>query len=387
MNNFYWNVPTEVFFGKGQLDALKEASRRYGQRVLLIYDGFLKGTALYDEIGGLLRGAGCTVWELTGIEPNPRIEPVREAARLCKENQIDFILAVGGGSTVDTAKVASCAARTDLDAWEILTKPSLIQSSLPLCVVVTIAATGSEMDAVAVISNPARNIKQGSYSLHYYPRITIMDPCITMTVPKRQTAAGTADIMSHFLENYFSHVKGAYLQHRVAEGFLKTLIHYGPIACEHPDDYEARANLLWAAPWGMNGINRLGNDAVTTVHPLGNTLSAFYDTTHGVSLAILTPYWMEYALRDETLYRFVEYGVNVWEIDRTLPPYDIAHLAIRKTREFFNSMGLPATLREIGIGEEKLELMAEKAATPDLLEAFVPLDKEAVLTIYRMALG
>lgn len=386
MNNFYWNVPTEVYFGKGQLSALNTIVKRFGDNVLFIYDGFLKDTGLYAEISDLLQQNNCQIFELTGIEPNPRIGPVREGIKLCKENNIDFVLAVGGGSTIDTGKLVSCGAITDNDPWDILVDPTLITDNIPLCVVVTIAATGSEMDPIAVISDPIKNVKQGSYSYHYYPKVAIMDPCITMTVPKLQTAAGTADIMSHFLENYFSHVKGAYLQHRLAEGFLKTLIHYGPIAIQNPNDYEARANLLWAAPWGMNGINRLGNDAVTTVHPLANTLSAYYDTTHGVALAILTPYWMEYALNDETLYRFVEYGVNVWNIDTDLPEYDIARQAIKKTREFFNDMGLPATLSDVGIGEEKLEIMAREAATPDLLEAFVPLDHAAILKIYRSAL-
>lgn len=386
MNNFYWNVPTEVYFGKGQLSALNTLVERHGNQVLLIYDGFLKDTALYDKVMDLLKANGCQVFEITGIEPNPRIGPVREGARICKENQVDFILAIGGGSTIDTGKLVSCAAKTEEDPWDILVDPSLIKDNLPLCVVVTIAATGSEMDPIAVISDPVKKVKQGSYSHNYYPQVAIMDPCITMTVPKLQTAAGTADIMSHFLENYFSHVKGAYLQHRLAEGFLKTLTHYGPIAIQNPNDYEARANLLWAAPWGMNGINRLGNDAVTTVHPLANTLSAYYDTTHGVALAILTPYWMEYALNDKTLYRFVEYGVHVWGINPDLPKNEIASKSIQKTREFFNEMGLPATLSTIGIGDEKLELMARDAATPDLMDAFVPLDQAAILKIYRMAL-
>ncbi len=385
MNNFYWNVPTEVYFGKGQLIALKTIVERFGNRVLVIYDGFLEKTGLYDEIMNLLRDNGCRIFELTGIEPNPRIGPVEAGVKICKENQVDFVLAVGGGSTIDTGKLVSCAAKTAEDPWDILVNPSLITDNLPLCVVVTIAATGSEMDPITVISDPDKKLKQGSYSYHYYPKVAIMDPTITMTVPREQTAAGTADIMSHFLENYFSHVKGAYLQHRLAEGFLKTLIHYGPIAIEEPNNYEARANLLWAAPWGMNGINRLGNDAVTTVHPLANTLSAYYDTTHGVALAILTPYWMEYALNDKTLYRFVEYGINVWDIDQNLAAYDIAEKAIQKTRDFFIEMGLPSTLSEIGIGEENFEAMARDTAGPDLLDAFVPLDEKAILQIYRMA--
>ena len=386
MTNFYWYVPTEVFFGEGQLKALNTAVSRYGKKVLVIYDGFLKDTALYHEVMSIFTENDCKVWEVTGIEPNPRIGPVRESVKLCKEHGIDFVVAIGGGSTIDTGKIVSCAAKSEADAWDVLTNPKLIQGNLPLCVVVTIAATGSEMDPIAVISDPVKNVKQGTYDHHYFPKMAIMDPKITMTVPKRQTAAGSADMMSHFFENYFSHVKGAYMQHRVAEGFLKTIIHYAPIACADPTNYEARANLLWCAPWGMNGINRLGNDAVTTVHSLANTLSAHYDTTHGVALAILTPYWMEYALNDKTLFRFVEYGVNVWDIDPALPEYEIAKTAIKKTREFFNSIGLPATLGEVGVGAEKLEIMAQQAATPDQLEAFVPLDKEAALKIYTMAL-
>lgn len=386
MNPFYYYVPTQVYFGKGQLERLPEVVLPYGKRVLLLYDACIKSFGLYEKLAGLLRAKGIEWVELTNIEPNPQIGPVREGVRICKEQGIGALLAVGGGSTIDTCKTISAGAKSETDVWELIVHPNLISDALPVFVVGTIAATGSEMDCIAVISDKAKQIKQGSYSLYYYPKAAFLDPENTFSVPPGQTAAGTADIMSHVFENYFSHVRGAYLQLRYSEAILKTCIHYGPIALREPENYEARANLMWAASWAMNGLVRLGNDAETAVHPLANTLTAHYGTTHGVALAVLTPFWMEYSLNGDTVWKYREFAVNVWGLDANTEEHSLALQAIQKTREFFRSMGLPATLGELGVGAEKLELMAEQAASPALLNAFVPMTKEDILRIYRMAL-
>ena len=386
MNNFTFQIPTEVFFGKGQLANLGKAVRQYSSKVLLVYGGgSIKRSGLYDEVQAVCKEYGITAVELAGVEPNPRIETVRAGVELCKKHNLDGILAVGGGSVIDCAKIISAGAKYDGDAWDLVLNGSLVKETLPLFTVVTIAATGSEMDRFAVISNMATNEKIGSFSPLYYPKVSILDPAYTFSVPKNQTAAGTADIMSHVIDRYFHNVPAAYLQDRLAEAILKTCIHYGPIAYHEPDNYEARANLMWASSLAIDNITWRGNEVVPTLHPLEHELSAFYDITHGVGLAILTPHWMRYILSDSTVDKFAIYGVNVWGIDASQDRYDIARQAIDKTAAFYASMDIPTTLREVGINDEKIGLMAEKAAKR-LKASYVPLTAGDAAAIFRAAL-
>ena len=241
------------------------------------------------------------------------------------------------------------------------------------------------MDRYAVISNMETNDKIVVVSPSFAPSASILDPEYTYTVPKNQTAAGVADIMSHAMERYFTKVPGTYLQDRLGEGLLKTCIHYGPVALEEPKNYDARANLMWAASLAIDGITWRGNEVPTCVHPMEHQLSAYYDITHGVGLAILTPNWMEHVLNEQTVGKFVEFGVNVWGIDAKLEPFEIARRAISETRRFFSSLGLPATLREVGISEEHLEDMAKKAS-PNMENAFYPLTAGDILEIYKASL-
>jgi hypothetical protein len=242
------------------------------------------------------------------------------------------------------------------------------------------------MDAAAVISNLETNEKRATAHRDMFPRFSILDPTYTFTVPRNQTAAGTADIMSHVFECYFSNTKEAFLQDRMAEALLKTCIRYGPKAMDEPGNYEARANLMWASSLAINGLLSFGKETEWSVHAMEHALSAYYDITHGVGLAILTPYWMEYALNDDTVYKFVEFGVNVWGLEPDKDAYTIAHGGIEKTREFFVSLGLPSTLGEAGIGEEKLEEMADHTVARKQLGVFKPLDRQDVLNIFRAAL-
>jgi hypothetical protein len=242
------------------------------------------------------------------------------------------------------------------------------------------------MDIFAVITNEETKEKLGTKSSYMAPRFSILDPTYTFTVSKNQTAAGTADIMSHIMENYFNNTEGAYVQDRLAEALLKTCIKYGPIALEKPDDYDARANLMWTSSLAINGLLDYGKVKGWSVHGMEHELSAFYDITHGVGLAILTPYWMEYVLDNNTVDKFVEYGINIWSIDKNKDKFTIAHESIEKTREFFNSLGLPARLKEVGIDEENFEKMAEGATRHGKLGEFKPLSKQDVINIYKSAL-
>lgn len=386
MENFVYSVPTRIYFGKGQIQNLGTAVREWGGRALLVYGGgSIKKTGLYDTVMRLLKESGVAVTELSGVEPNPKITSVREGVRLCRENGVDVVVPVGGGSTIDCAKVVAAGACYGGDAWDLVIHPEKIGKVLPVVAVLTLAATGTEMNGNAVISDRSKNDKFGTFSQNMKPKASILDPEYTFSVSRKQTAAGTADIMSHIFEAYFNNVPGAFTQSRIAEALLKTCIHYGPVALEQPENYEARANLMWVSSLAINGLIGCGAPVGWTVHPMEHELSAFYDITHGVGLAILTPHWMKYVLNENTVGKFVEYGVNVWGIDAGLDRFEIANRAIAETAAFFKKLGIPATLREVGIGGENLEVMARKSVAC-MSNGFVPLRAEDVLAIFRAAL-
>ena len=387
MKNFYYSIPTEIFFGRDQIEVLAEQIKKYGDKVLIVYGGgSIKRNKLYDKVTSMFEENNIRFWELPGVEPNPRITSVKRGIEICREHDIEVVLAVGGGSTIDCSKIIAAGYHYDGDAWDLVLDSSKIDKALPIATVLTLAATGSEMDAGAVITNLETNQKLGTGHPNIIPKFSILDPTYTFSVPKHQTAAGTADIMSHVFEAYFSNTKEAFLQDRMAEAILKTCIQYGPIAMDEPENYEARANLMWASSLAINNLLSYGKETEWSAHEMEHELSAFYDITHGVGLAILFPYWMEYALNDKTLNKFVDYGVNVWGLDSKDEPYEIARAAIKKTREFFNSLDLPATLTEVGIGEEKLETMAKQATLRGTLGRFSPLETDDVLKIYKAAL-
>lgn len=388
MLNFDYNIKTEIMFGKGQIEKLGKSIKPYCDRVLMVYGGgSIKRTGIYDKVVKELKENDIEFVELGGIAPNPRIESVREGLKLCRENKLDGVLAVGGGSSIDCSKVIASSVNYGGDPWDIVLDGSIAKDVLPVFSVLTLSATGSEMNAGAVISDLTKNRKLGTGNPGQVPRVSILDPEFTFTVNAKHTAAGTADIMSHTFENYFTRTDGAYLQSRMAEAILKTCIHYGPIAVREPENYEARANLMWASSLAINGILSLGTRKVWSVHPMEHELSAYYDITHGIGLAILTPRWMKHVLDENSLDKFVDFGVNVWGIDKNLDKNEIAEQAIQKTYDFFkNELNIPMTLKEVGIGEEKLEVMAEMAVKGKSIDGYRELKKEDVYSIYKASL-
>lgn len=385
MDNFIFNAYTKIYFGKGQIKNLTEEIHKYGTNVLLVYGGgSIKRTGIYDQAMACL--SDCNVIELGGVEPNPRIETVRKGVTLCKEHGIDVVLAIGGGSTIDCAKVIAAGNYYDGDAWDLVKDPNKITKVLPIITVLTIAATGSEMNKNAVISDPSTNEKLGTSSMLMIPQVSILDPEYLYTLPASQTAAGTADIMSHVFENYFKEESQAFVQDKFAEGLLQTCIKYCPIALKDPKNYEARANLMWASTMALNGLVGAGKGGPWTCHPIEHELSAFYDITHGVGLAILTPRWMRYILNEQTIDKFVTYARNVWNIEED-DPFICANKAIDCTQQFFIDCGIPMTLKELGIDDTHFEEMAEKAVRiGGLANAYVPLSKEDVVKILRKCL-
>lgn len=386
MNNFIFHAPTKILFGKGQIENLGAEIKPYAKKVLLAYGGgSVKKSGLYDKTVAILKENGIEFTELSGIEPNPKIESVREGVKLCRENSLEAIVAIGGGSVIDCSKAISAAVGYNGDAWELLYDSSLIKNAIPIFTVLTLSATGTEMNGNAVISNMETNEKKALKSPLVKPVCSVLDPEYTCSVSPWQTASGTADIMSHIFEVYFSNAKGALVADGIAETLLKVCIECGEKAFNNPNDYEARANLMWASSLAINGLLAAGKSGEPwSCHAMEHQLSAYYDITHGAGLATITPSWFRFILSDNTIDKFVAYGVNVWGIDKNLDPFEIANKAIEKTENFFfNTIKLPRTLKEYGIDETHLKDMAIKAESEHLNKAVIPLTADDVMKIYK----
>lgn len=387
-SNFIYDIPTKVYFGENKLGYLGEELKKFGTRVLLVYGGgSIKKTGLYDKVTEEIKKAGLELFECSGIEPNPRHTSVNRGAEICKKEHIDVLLAVGGGSVIDATKFIGAAAFYDGDAWDLLIEKAPITNCLPIVTILTLSATGSEMDAGGVISNMDTQDKIGMMHPSMLPKVSFLDPTNTYTVNEYQTACGCADIISHILEVYFNMDQDLYMLDTVMEGLLKTVIKFGPIAIEKPNDYEARANLMWASSWAINGFVDGGKAQAWSCHPMEHELSAYYDITHGLGLAILTPRWMEYTLDETTVSKFYQFGCNVFEIDKNLEPMTVAKKSIEMLSDFFfKTLGLKGTLSEIGIDDSKFSIMAQKACYGDVLPGFKHLNQQDIENIYRMCL-
>lgn len=386
MENFVFHANTEMFFGKNQINNLPDILNRYGKNVLLAYGGgSIKRNGIYDKVYELL--TDFNIVELEGIEPNPRIGTVKKGVELCKTQNIDVILAVGGGSTIDCSKLVSAATYYDGNPWDLVKDSSKITKALPIITILTLAATGSEMNDGAVISNPETNEKLGVHSKHFLPKASILDPEYTYSLPTIQTAAGTADIMSHVIEQYFNSTTGTYIQDRFCEGILETCIKYCPVALREPSNYEARSNLMWASSMALNGLCGRGKVGAWSCHPIEHELSAFYDITHGIGLAIITPRWMRHILSEKTLDKFVEYALNVWHVPNTGNRFEMAENGIKATEEFFANCGIPMNLGKLGIDDSMIEKMSAAVIRHSNLEnAYVPLTEQDVCQILRNSL-
>lgn len=387
MQNFMFHAPTKIFFGKDQLNVLREQILPFGNTVLLVYGkSSIKRSGLFDAVVAQLTAHGITYVELGGVDPNPRITTVREGARLCREHHVQFVLAVGGGSVIDCAKAISFAALYDGDPWDFWDGKVAITQTLPVGTVLTIAATGSEMNWGSVITNEALEDKRGRSSPHFWPQFSILDPTLTFSVSAYQTAAGVVDIMTHVYEFYFSPVRGAFLQDAFAEALLRTCMTYGPIALKEPENYGARANLMWASSMALNGVASRGKTFEGILHGLEHALSALYDLTHGVGLAILTIPWMEYILDDITLWKFLAFAHNVWNIAGP-DTLETACKGIEKTREFYQSLGIPLKLSDVGIGSDRFDDILDRVLPGDGTRGNLkPLYRQDMLAILKKAL-
>ena len=387
MQNFDYQTPTRLIFGDGAADKLPEVLQPLGKRVLLAYGGgSIKKIGLYDHVLEMLKGF--EVYELSGIQPNPKYYPsVLDGVKICKENDIDVILAVGGGSVLDCCKAIAAGAKYDGDPWDLISYKVKAKAALPIVDILTLAATGSEYDAGGVISRTETNDKIGYIDDLLYPVCSLLDPKYTFTVSKKQTAAGCADAMNHVMEQYFA-ADTTLLNDGFCEAELRSLMYNTRIALEHPDDYRARAELMLDCTYGCNGILALGNsESGWPLHAIEHALSAYYDITHGEGLAIITPRWMQYVLSDQTIDRFVKYGINVFGIDASLDKQTIANKAIEETYKFFESIDIPMHLKDLGIDESRVDEMAEHIAEGSNLEhAYVPLTQKDIAQIITNSL-
>jgi alcohol dehydrogenase YqhD (iron-dependent ADH family) len=382
MRNFDYQTPTRLIFGEGAADKLPEVLAPLGKKVLLAYGGgSIKKIGLYDHVKEMLKDY--EVFELSGIQPNPKYNPsVLDGVRICKENNVDVILAVGGGSVLDCCKAIAAGAKYDGEPWDLISYKVKAKAALPIVDILTLAATGSEYDAGGVISRTETNDKIGYIDELLYPVCSMLDPKYTFTVSKKQTAAGCADAMNHVMEQYFAE-DTTLLNDGFCESELRSLMYNTKIALHDPEDYRARAELMLDCTYGCNGILALGNsESGWPLHAIEHALSAYYDITHGEGLAVITPRWMQYVLSERTIDRFVKYGVNVFNIDPSLDKQTIANKAIEETYKFFESIGIPMHLRDLGIDESRVDEMAEHIAQGGSLEhAYVPLTQKDIAQI------
>ena len=387
MHSFELYLPTRLIFGKDSVKRIPDILEGH-QNILLTYGGgSIKKIGLYDEVKKLL--AGKNIFELSGIAPNPKVQSARDGVRIARENHADAILAVGGGSVLDLSKLISAAISYDGDPWELVLDPSKVTSNpVPLYDVLTLSATGSEYDNSGVISNPDTDEKMPIFG-NLNPVASILDPTYTFTVNAWQTASGSADIMSHTFESYLV-AEGTTLTDGLCEAMLRTVIKNTPIAIKHPDDYDARAELMQAASFGCCGILADGMTPSPWVcHGIEHEISAFHDITHGAGLAVITPHWMRFSLTPKTAERFKQYGVNVWGLDKDGDPMEVGAQAIDKTAEFFKSIGLPSKLSEMGVTDEHFGQMADhvlKIWFGDFKTAIRPLGREDIIGILKASL-
>jgi alcohol dehydrogenase YqhD (iron-dependent ADH family) len=388
MNNFTYHNATRIIFGKDTELQVGEEVKKYASRILLHYGGgSIKKSGLYDRVVASLKESGVDFIELPGAQPNPRVSLVRQGIELCRENDIGFILAVGGGSAIDSAKGIAIGVPYEGDVWDFYSDKAEIKEALPVGVVLTIPAAGSESSVSSVLTNEEGWYKRGTGSELIRPKFAIMNPELTYTLPSYQTACGAADIMAHIMERYFTNTPDVDFTDRLCEATLKTIIKNIPIAISEPENYAARAEVMWAGSVAHNNLLGLGREQDWASHAIEHELSGIYDVAHGAGLAVIFPAWMKYVYK-YNMPRFVQFAVRVWNVENDFNnPEKTALEGIERTKEFFSKIGLPVTLPQLGINDDRIEEMANKCTANDTktLGNFVKLKKQDVIEIYKLA--
>ncbi|MGH2319451.1 iron-containing alcohol dehydrogenase [Planococcus donghaensis] len=387
MNAFSFYNPVKLIFGKGQLQAAKKELPKFGKKVLLVYGGgSIKKNGLYDEVIQMLSEAELEVFELSGVEPNPRISTARKGIEICKKEGIEMILAVGGGSVIDCTKLIACGAKYDGDAWDFVSRKAQPKEALPFGTVLTIAATGSEMNAGSVITNEETQEKYGWGSPLSFPQFSILDPTYTLSVPENHTVYGIVDMMSHIFEQYFNDASNTPVQDRMCEGVLKAVIETAPKLMDDLQSYENRETILFAGTMALNKFLEMGYRGDWGSHNIEHAVSAVYDIPHAGGLAILFPQWMRHNVKVNPA-RFAQMAVRVFDVDpEGKSETDIANEGIDRLVAFWTSLGAPTRLDYYDIDDSKIDVMVEKAMVYGEFGNFAKLKDEDVKEILQASL-
>ena len=386
MKDFIFQNTTKIIFGKNKEGLIGKEVKKYSTKILLVYGGgTIKKSGLYNIVIKALKKEGIEVFELKGVKPNPGLRLVEEGIKICLANDINFILAVGGGSVIDTAKTISIGTRYKGNVWDFFSKDIEVKEALPVGVILTIAAAGSESSNGAVITKEDSLKKKFVTSEMMYPKFAILNPELTLSLPPYQTFCGISDIMSHVMERYFTSVKNVDLTDRLCEATLKTVINNAYILIEDPSNYDARAEIMWAGAIAHNDILDTGRTGDWASHLIEHALSGFYDIAHGAGLTIITLAWMKYVyLRN--LNRFVQFASRVFKLDVDYNSLERTALkGINALESFFKDIGMPVSLKEIDINKKDFERIALESAREGAIGNLVKLKEKDILKILEIA--
>lgn len=390
MENFEFLSPTKIIFGEGTENKVGIEVKKFSSKILLHYGGgSIKQSGLYDKVAKSLKDAHVEFIELSGVKPNPRLSLVKQGINICRENKIDFILAVGGASAIDSAKAISLGIPYDGDVWDFYLNIKEPKSAIPVGVVLTISAAGSETSKSSVITNEDGWYKRSIDINIVRPRFAILNPELTFTLPPYQTACGAADIMAHVMERYFTNVQHVDLTDRLCEATLKTMIKNVPIVLREPDNYNARAEIMWAGAIAHNDFLSVGRQGDWASHQIEHELSGLYDVPHGAGLTAIYPSWMKYVYK-HNVDRFAQFAVRVWDVEYCFEnPEWTALEGIKKLTDFFKEMGMPVNLKELNVPDDRLEEMSErcKKTSEGTTGKLFQLKKEDVFNILKLASG
>ena len=388
MNNFEWSFDTKVIFGQNSESKIGNECIKYGKKALIVRSNgaHMETSNLMPTIRESLHNNNIEFIELYGIVPNPTIDKVREGVEICKKENIDMILAVGGGSVIDTAKAIAAGANYEGDAWDLFTQNIQIENVLPVGVVLTIAAAGSEGSIGAVITNPETNSKYDILSPLLRPKFAILNPELTLTLPNYQTFCGVVDILAHAMERYFTNTQNVELTDRMGEALMKTVVNNGLKLVENPKDYAARSEIMWASTLAHNGLLDTGRNSCWASHMIGTELSAYYNVAHGASLSVIIPSWMKYVYKEDVA-RFARFASEVFDVEYDKDNLEVTALkGIDAITEFFKAMNMPTTMKELEIlDDSKFEAMATQATRFGNIGCIKSLDKNDVINILNMA--
>lgn len=385
MLNFEFYNPAKIIFGKGTEESVGERSANFGKNILLHYGGgSIKKNGIYDKVIKSLKEKNLNIFELGDVKPNPRLSLVRKGIQMCKDNNIDFILAVGGGSVIDSAKAIAIGAKYDSDVWDFFVKGTIAKEAIPLGVVLTIPAAGSESSTSTVITNDEdNNYKRGMQSLEYIPKFAILNPEFCYTLPKYQIACGCCDILAHLMERYFTEVENVELSDRLIEGAVKTIINNGTIAYNDNTNYDVWAEIMWTGTIAHNNLLNMGRIGDWASHQIAHELSGIYDLTHGAALSIVMPAWMKYVYK-HNIDKFYQFTTRVFHIIDEDKERAVLKM-IDKLESWYKQLGLPTRLADANIEPVRFEEMAERAFLhKEVIGNFKKLYKEDLVKIYNL---